>query len=160
MRTNIFFLSVFTTIFLLSMTDVLAKEEIYRWVDENGVVHFENKAPAQIEAEKVTIQSTRNTGIRPYTDAPDANTGEEIDSEASYAQQRRDERAKKRQAANEKEKMTAAGCENSRKVVAHLEPKTRVMVEQEDGTVIRMDDNDRLDRLGEEKAYIAKNCNK
>jgi hypothetical protein len=30
----------------------------------------------------------------------------------------------------------------------------------EDGTVTRMDDNKRLESLGEAKAYIAENCDK
>ncbi len=56
--------------------------------------------------------------------------------------------------------MTSAACERSRRVVAKLEPMTRVLVRQDDGTVIRMDDNDRMERLSEEKAFIAENCNK
>jgi hypothetical protein len=34
------------------------------------------------------------------------------------------------------------------------------MVEYEDGTVVRLDDNERLKTLDEAKAYIAENCNK
>lgn len=160
MRANIFFLAVFTMIFTLTTTNLLAIDEVYRWVDENGVVHFENQAPEQTEAEKITIRPDQERGIQPTTDEFNAVTDEEKNSEASYAQQKRDDRAMKRQEAKEKEKITAAECENSRTVVAQLEPVTRVLVQQEDGSAIRMDDNERLERIREAKAYIAANCNK
>jgi len=159
MRTNIFFLTVITLILMLSATDVLAKDEVYRWVDENGVVHFENQAPEQGGAEKIAIRPNQNTENQSSMDVSPQDANGDVDSEVSYAQQRRDERARKREEADEEKKLTAAGCEHSRKVVAQLEPMTRVLVEQEDGSVIRMDDNDRLARLREEKAYIARNCN-
>ena len=159
MRTRICFFALFTAIIAFPITDASAGNEVYRWVDEDGVVHFENLAPQQGDAEKITIKSNRNTNYQPGMDTVPEKTDEEIDTDASFAQQRRDERAMKRQEAAEKGKLTAATCEQSRIVVAKLEPMTRVLVEQEDGTVVRMDDNDRLERLREEKAYIAEKCN-
>lgn len=160
MRTHIILLAVFTTIYTLSMADAQAKDEVYRWVDENGVVHFENQAPRQANAEKITIKSDRSTNRLPDPDAIDETTDESIETETTYAQKKREERAKKRQEAADKEKLIAANCEQARADVARLEPMTRVLVEQEDGTVVRMDDNDRLEKLGEAKAYIAKKCRK
>ena len=49
-------------------------------------------------------------------------------------------------------------CEQARVAVAKLEPMPRVMVTQADGSTIRMDDNDRLEKLGEAKKFIADNC--
>jgi len=161
MRTTIVILTIFTMIFTLVITDAAAKEEVYRWVDENGVVHFESQPPPKTDAEQITIPSDRSSDIQPWVDPFPGDSDEETEPQvSSYAQQKRDERAKKREEADEKEKLTTAACEQSRKVVAQLEPMTRVLVEQEDGTVIRMDDNDRLERLREEKAYIAENCKK
>ena len=160
MRAHIILLTVLTTIYTLSITDVQAKEEVYRWVDENGVVHFENQAPQQSEAEKISIKSDRSTNVQPAPDATYENEDESIDTKTSYAQQRRDERAIKRQEAADKEKLIDASCEHARTDVASLEPMTRVLMEQEDGTVVRMDDNDRLEKLREAKAYIAGNCGK
>ena len=164
MRTKIYYLALFTTIFTLSMTIVSAESEVYRWVDDDGVVHFENRAPRQADAEIITIKSDRSRDSQASIDTPSQDTAPAVDTEASteasYAQQRRDERAIKRQEAAKKEKLTAAMCENSRTVVARLEPMNRVLVEQEDGALERMDDDDRLQRLDEAKAYIAKNCGK
>ena len=59
-----------------------------------------------------------------------------------------------------KEEEITALCDQHRRVVAQLQPMPRVIVEQEDGTVTRMDDNDRLEKLRESKTFLAENCDK
>jgi len=158
MCTKIYSLALFTMIFTLSATNALAESAVYRWVDENGVVHFENQAPRQVNAEVIIIKSSPNRDEQAALGTAPEDTAEKTVTETSYAQKRRDERAMKRQEAIENEKLTAANCEYNHRVVAQLEPMPRVLLEQKDGTVVRMDDNDRLERLGEAKAYIAENC--
>ncbi len=155
--TNIKF--VLATILLaLALTNAVAQDEIYRWVDDKGVVHFENQAHSRADAEQVVVHTAHSPKNQTALEAVAHNPEKESESLPSPAQQKRDERAKKRKETKEMNKLVAAMCEQSRHVVAQLEPMTRVMVEQPDGTVVRMDDNDRLERLHEEKAYIAKNC--
>jgi len=160
MRTTVILLTIFTTAFTFSANSAIAKDKVYRWVDENGVVHFENQAPSQTEAEQISIPSDHRSDNQTASESPYEDSAQEPESQVSYAQQQRDERARERKEAAEKEQLTAATCEQSRKVIAQLEPATRVLVEQDDGTIIRMDDNDRLERLREEKNNIAENCQK
>jgi hypothetical protein len=156
MRIATILTAVFISTLLLSAMDAIAEDEIYRWVDENGVVHFGNRPGGQAGAEKIDIPESHISNTRPASASAQAD---EI-QQPSYAQQRRDERAKIHKEAAEKEQAIAAGCEQRRQLVAQLEPSTRVMVRLEDGTVTRMDDNKRLETLGEAKAYIAENCDK
>lgn len=155
MRIATILMAVLVFTLVLSATDAIAKDEIYRWVDENGVVHFGDRSDGQAGAEKIKVQENRSSG-----QAASAPVSTDTGQQPSYAQQRRDERAEKHKEAAEKEQAIAAGCEQRRQLVAQLEPSTRVMVRLEDGTVTRMDDNKRLDTLGEAKAYIAENCDK
>jgi len=160
MRTTIIFLAIFITISTLSIDSVVAKEEVYRWVDENGVVHFENQAPGQTDAEQISLPSENRRDSQGSSETVYGDTEQESEPQVSYAQQKRDERARKREETAGKEKLTAAACEQSRKIIAQLEPMTKVLVKQDDGTIIRMDDNDRLEKLHKEKTYIAENCQK
>lgn len=141
--------------FALSAADALAEDEIYRWVDENGVVHFGDRPPANAEADQVSIQTSKISNDAPST-AQDPYAPSS--SEPSVAQQLRDERAEKRAEAAEKKKIVAEACAQRRTIVSQLEPSTRVMVQMEDGTVARMDDDVRLETLNEAKAYISANC--
>lgn len=158
MRISTVSIAIFIATFALLATDAMAKDEVYRWVDKDGVVHFGDRPAGQTNAEKIDVQtdSGKATSSVPAT----ANPDQQQEPQTSYAQQRRDERAEVRKATAEKDKDLAAGCAHHKQLVSQLEPSTRVMVEYEDGTVIRMDDNDRLKKLAESKAYIAENCNK
>ena len=154
MRIATILTAVFISILVLSATDAIAENEIYRWVDENGVVHFGDRPGGQAGVEKIDIPESQINSAQPASAAASGDTSQP----PSRAQQQRDERAEKRKEAAEKEQAIAAGCEQRRQLVAQLEPSTRVMVKLEDGTVTRLDDNVRLETLGEAKAYIAENC--
>ena len=139
-------------------TDAAAAEDIYRWVDENGAVHFGDLPPENIASEKLSIQQDQSQ------DAPGDSTSAETDADPlaepqpSYAQQQRDERRQKRLEYEEQKLITDEACAQRRMLVAQLEPSTRVMIQLEDGTVARMDDNERLDTLNEAKTFIEQNC--
>jgi hypothetical protein len=148
---------------VLVATDALANdEEVYRWVDENGVVHFGDRPPEHSGAKKVTIQDGTNSGIR-TNPAPGLNQAEaanESEPQPSMAQQRRDERASSRAEAAEQKKIIAAACAEASKRVAQLEPFPHVLVRNEDGSVSRLDDNRRLELLAEAQTFIDANCSK
>lgn len=153
-----------TVVFLFTLpflaTDAMASDEVYRWVDENGVVHFGDQPPAETAAEEVTIQPfISNNASSPSGSAP-TDSGQSPEPQPSVAQQIRDERAKKRAEIEENKKMVAEACAQRRELVSQLEPSTRVMVQMEDGTVTRLDDNVRMETLNEAQTYIAENCNK
>lgn len=141
--------------------EVQANDEVYRWVDKDGVVHFGDRPQGHEDAEKVTLQADTNNGIG-TSPAPGSiendmanNPGE---TQPSLAQQRRDERAANRAQKAEQKQAIAVSCEAARQRVAQLEPSPQVLVELEDGTVSRLDDNKRLELLAEAKTFISKNC--
>jgi hypothetical protein len=157
MRIATTFIAILTGTFLFFAAGAMADDQVYRWVDKNGVVHFGDQAQGRADAEIVDIQdSVEQTSSTPAS----AYTGEQVDpQQPTYAQQLRDDRAKARKERAENKQITAEACAQRRKLVDQLEPSTRVIVEYEDGTVTRLDDNERLKNLNEAKAYIAKNCN-
>ena len=42
--------------------------EVYRWVDENGVVHYSDAAPEQVDAETLVVRDATPPGYDPLTD--------------------------------------------------------------------------------------------
>ena len=150
-------MTVFIAAFALTATDATAKDDIYRWVDDKGVVHFGNRDTADADAEKVDIRHGKAANAQYASDAEGSSIYQQS-AEPSQVQQQRDERVKKRHETAELKGEIAAACEQRRQLVARLEPFTRVIVEGEDGEVYRMDDNERLKALDEAKSYIAENC--
>lgn len=139
-------------------------ETVYRWVDQDGVVHFGGEPPADVPS--TIVSAGRDTSGLAAPTEPDASspdgvpaTGQPADKESiSYAEQRRRERAQRR------EEQMKANAERNQKCAAMrqqrdaLEPSTRVIVNDENGNPVRMADEDRLARLDEAKTYLAKNC--
>jgi len=160
MRFSTFFLIIFIATVALWASQSIATDEVYRWVDENGVVHFGDRPPENTAAEQIAIQpGASNDAMAPSETAP-AYPDQALTPQPSVAQQIRDERAKKRAETAENEEIVAEACAQRRTLVSQLEPSTRVMVRMEDGEVTRLDDNVRLETLNEAKTYIAENCNK
>lgn len=141
----------------------LAATEIYRWVGDDGVVHFSEQPPANIEAEKVDTRVDDSQGVEfdaePLGAEATSQTGPDGEP-VDRAQQERDERAEARREAAEKRAETEAKCEQANAMIAQLEPFPRVMTTNEEGEVVRMDDNVRLEKLGQAKDFVAANCNK
>jgi hypothetical protein len=157
MRISMFFMAVLITTLALSTTQTVAEEQIYRWVDKDGVVHFEPRPKGHVDAQVVELMEAPDYDSQSN---PEPSSPYAVNPQPSYAQKLREERVHVRKEAAEKQKEMDVLCKNNRDRVATLEPSTRVMYKQEDGTVIRMDDNDRLEKLGESKAFLAENCDK
>ena len=157
MRITMILMAVMTAGYMLTATDATAKDDVYRWVDDKGVVHFGDRPPGQTESEVVDLSESTSSGVQAISDSAD-NTGPLPEAEPSVAQQRRDKRTENYREAQEKKQAIAAGCQQRREILARLEPSTRVMVQGEDGEVYRLDDNVRMKSVNEAKAYIARNC--
>lgn len=165
MRKLTIFVSVMFTLLMILATDARSKGEVYRWVDENGVVHFVDDPKGHKDAEKLDLQADETSGLGvnpgPATTRPgQASEGQQQEEQPSLAQQRRDERAAKHQASKQRQAEIARTCERAQQRVAQLEPSPQVLVRTEDGTIERLDDNKRLELLAESKTYINANCNK
>lgn len=139
-------------------TDASAADEVYRWVDENGVVHFGDRPPVNTAAETLSIKQSKSSDTAAVTDSDSADLSKPAEPQPSVAQQKRNERAAKRAEREANEKIIAEACAERRNMVSQLEPMTQVLVQNEDGTVVRMDDDVRLEMLNEAKSYIADNC--
>ena len=165
MRAAMNWTGILVVALVLSSSIVMAEEKIYRWVDADGVVHFGDQPNDKFDSQEVTVRKGPEN-IPVETQAMPTETGAESeavnteakDDEPSYAQQRRDARAKQRKEAEKKKQEIAASCELHQKLVEQLEPMTRVIVQREDGTVERMDDNERIAQLKKSKEFIAENC--
>ena len=148
---------VITTLFLLMAPDAGAFGEVYRWVDENGKVHYGDHPPEKSNAETVAIEKNPGSGVEPLPASPYA-VDEAGKKEPSYAEKQRREREERRQSSREAKAEIEEACAERRKVVAQLEPTPRILLRTEDGEVQRMDDDARLKSLAEAKEFLAENC--
>jgi len=133
--------------------------QMYRWTDENGVVHFTDQRPT---GQDVTVIDIPDSSSQPASDMPQeegkAVRSAESAEQLSPAQQRREEMAKRREEILAAREKNEKACVEMRDELAQIEPNRRVFFTNEDGEVERMDDVVRTDRVAELKAKIATDC--
>ena len=154
MRIATYLFAILFATLALTSTIVLAEEKVYRWVDENGVVHFDSRPNSKAGAELVKL---RKNPV-PAAPVPEQPSPYAKDDEPSYAQQLRDERVKARKESAQKRSEIEPKCAWHKQRIAQLEPTPKVLIHKEDGSVERMDDADRIERLRESRDFVLKNC--
>jgi hypothetical protein len=95
----------------LTSTAAAQSRQMYRWTDENGVVHFTDERPAGQEVTIIDIPDSEPPAASPAVPTDEAN-------EPSLAQQRRDEIAQRRQENREQAAVLEAECAAKRAEVA------------------------------------------
>ncbi|GFM57403.1 glycosyl transferase [Pseudomonas cichorii] len=117
--------------------------QIYKWVDAQGVTHFDAQPPAGQQVEEINVQ-------KPLP-APAASTASEPDPQ----QQEIDARVRKQVRAQEAK--MADNCEVLRTNLAQLQNNPRVREQTEGGTK-RLTDDERKARVAETQRTIAEYC--
>lgn len=135
---------------LLAVSAAAQEKKMYSWTDENGTVHFsETQPPGQDVKAQAIPQSEQRTDSNPYAD---------VDSGPSYAQQRREEIARKSEEAQANKAINDVQCSAWQAEVDRLEPNRRVFFTNDQGETERMDDVERTNKVAQLKSQIAKNC--
>lgn len=132
---------------------------VYRWVDDNGTVHYGETPPDGVEATLVDTSSPQVGTVEVQAPPRAAETAESTTEPEplSIAEQRRQERAERRAANAAEQQKIEAKCEAMRQQLAWAEPRPRVIIQTPEGPK-RMDDDERLALVEEAKRYIAENC--
>jgi hypothetical protein len=139
MRTNFFIAGL-----LIALSPVTMAAQIYKWVDAQGVTHFDGQPPPGLPA--TTIVTPAATPGKPPTPAQSGAIG---DQEAI------DNSVKKQVA--EQQTQLKVFCEQARTNLAQLQNNPRLREEVE-GELRRLDDAQRQERIGETQKQIADNC--
>ena len=144
-------------------------DEVFRWTDENGVVHFGDRPPEGQQTQTIVVPQTHRSGSagaglshdadRPVNDRNAADVpGEQDTAPLSLADQKREQIATDRRERRETREETERMCAKHRQRLTQMEPARRVFYTDENGQSVRMDDDVRMDLIEEDKAFIAKNC--
>jgi hypothetical protein len=146
-------LSILLLLCIVAGSTGLQAKELYRWTDENGVVHYSDQKPPSGQAFQ-----TERIADTPAAPPPAAAEAAE-EAQPSVAQQRREEIAQKKREAREEQAERDERCAAWQAEVDRLEPNRRVFYTNEQGETERMDDVERVERVADLKRQIAANCN-
>jgi len=150
----------------LAWISSVAATEVYTWTDQDGIVHYSDTPLSGGESLKIKIGGDYRpgtSGANPPSEAPAASAATSSQTPAgespqSAAQQRREQIAEDREDRREAKAETDQLCAKHRQRLTQMEPARRVFYTNEKGESVRMDDDQRMELIKEDKEYIAKNC--
>ena len=151
---------------LLVVLPCLMGAEIYRWVDENGVVNYTQQRPSNVDVDVDVEQITTRTGARrlsseiPATPAPPAaSIGENQQGDLTDDQQAMLERLRSTESVRQEQvaEIRTSNCKQARTMLQDLQARGRVRVRDGDGVRV-MDEDERQQRIGEAQEGVAVNC--
>jgi hypothetical protein len=150
---------------LLSSLTTAQAEEIYRWIDANGVVNYTQQKPRDIAAQQLTTQRGAPTRVestaQPAQAAAAVNSDlDAAESELSSAQQEMLKDLRAAEAARQEEiaKVREANCQKSRALLSNLSAKDRIRVRDDNGTERIMAEDERQRKIEQAQKGIVENC--
>ena len=134
---------------------------IYKWVDEQGNVHYGQQRPADASAEKMRVNShaPRDTSSykRPSLDKKDKS--EAAEGEGDDAEKSAENAAKEKKPMTPAEKKrNKAACEQARAQLSQMQSLGRVRSRDKDGNTTYMSQPQKEARMKKLREAIAKKC--
>ncbi|MEB0044673.1 MULTISPECIES: DUF4124 domain-containing protein [unclassified Pseudomonas] len=135
---------IFTASLLIALSPACMAAQIYKWVDAQGVTHFDAQPPQGQQS--TALATPPPPAVKPATPLRSSTTG---------AQEAVDKTVKKQVA--EQQAQLNAFCEQARTNLAQLKNNPRLREEVE-GEKRRLTDQQRQERITETQKQIADNC--
>lgn len=151
---------IFITMLLVMLVGQSMATKVYKWVDENGQIHYSSQKPVDQEVETVKLRKAPK--VAATSEPADAETAAD---EATSGEAAEDATATAAEAAA-REQLAAADrvnrqkqCELARKNYAALNRTIRVVRTNENGETVRMTDDERVKALATAQRGIDQYCN-
>ncbi|MGB5306855.1 MAG: DUF4124 domain-containing protein [Gammaproteobacteria bacterium] len=138
---------------LASGSQAAGKNQIYKWIDDQGEVHYSQRVPAGKTAQQIK-------GAPPPADSPDAlneNLRQQVDAMDERLASK-DEAAVAARKQAENEKIIKQNCATARKNLAALQQGANKAYMTPDGKVARLTEEDRQQRISDARGQIKKYC--
>jgi hypothetical protein len=135
---------------LSSAPDAPAQENVYKWTDAEGTVHYTARPPEGVEYEIVDIaQQTRRSGSTPPAEESDSDS----ESSASIPPEQPDMAAE-----GPDPEMVAERCEQARRNIENLTTRSNVLIAGEDGERRQITNEEREQMLQDARDFMDEWC--
>ncbi len=139
----------------LLISSQLHADKIYKWVDENGQIHYSSQKPRGQQVETVKVQKGPKVS---EVVAETSDSDEENDDPVNSSDSEADAAAKAQLAKADAVNMRKM-CEQARKNIAALNATVRVVqIDEKTGETIRMTDNQRLEAMKTAQQGVREFC--
>lgn len=141
-------------------------EKIYKWVDENGQIHYASKKPAGQEVEAIKLKKSYQKAPKKESDVKTEVTDKKQDQTAGSQMTEEEINAEAEAKALAKAALAKADkvnrkleCDMAKKNLTGLNASIRVMRTNDKGETVRMTDDERVEAMQSAQKSIKQNCN-
>ena len=146
-------------LFLAFLMAGLCQGEIYKWVDENGKVHF-SQTPPNDEAEKIDVGNSSEA--LPATNNNVDQIPSSVDNQkrySDYLEQERLERKEKREAKKQKKAELRSKCHNARAELSDMNQGGILYYELDENGERKFVEDKRVEAKKDQlRNYLKRNC--
>ena len=135
--------------------EAMAQETIYKWVDQEGTVHYGARPPEGVDYEIVDIETRERTRGGASTDGDEAgpDAGEESEDGTTVPPEQPE------MAASEPDpEMVAERCAQARRNIENLTQRSNVLIRGEDGERRQISAEERESMLEDARRFIDEWC--
>lgn len=131
----------------------LPASEVYKWVDEQGITHYEERAPADKDYSKVTTY-----GVVPSEAKAAKDRLEKQRSEKEAAEQKGVDYDAQKKIADEQAKVRAENCKGAQNNLKTIQENARIRMLGDDGEFRYLSEQERQEQIDTAKEMITANC--
>ncbi|GAB1258582.1 hypothetical protein NBRC116494_30840 [Aurantivibrio plasticivorans] len=144
--------SLFILLSVISFSSTAVGQQVYRWVDDEGKVHYGDRPPQTLQADDIS-DDINNTNVDTST-SERAKVGKIFAKETASEKRLKKEKHHKQSAAEHNRRVA---CENARKRLKVLEERPFYIVDSDgNGHDVSMKEKDQM--IAAQRAAIRKNC--
>ncbi len=154
------FLIIFSAFLGGLITAPAVFSEIYRWVDENGIVHYSEVPPSSNQQAEI-----RDLPATPEEIGEIPPAGIDFDGDgtggaeaAAAAELKRQQLAESREQLQDEQEALTMACNRARSRLQQIEPNRRVYFTNEEGETERMNDDQRVAEVAQLHEFLDRNC--
>lgn len=145
-------LSIFLSTSIFCTTASIAG--IYKWVDEQGNVHYSQQRPANATSEKMDVQKRaprdESTYNRPGTQGKNKDTTTDSPSKTAKPEKKPETKAEKQR--------RLAACEQARKSLQTMESVGRIRAKDKNGDTVFLSQAQKEEKMKQSREMLTQHC--
>jgi len=131
----------------------LHADEVYKWVDEQGITHYEERAPANKDYSKVTTY-----GVAPADAEKAKQRLDQQRADKKSADEKGVNYAEQKKISDEQARVRAENCKGAQNNLKTIQENARVRILGEDGEFRYLSEEERQQQIDTAKEVITSNC--
>ena len=145
------------SVFLLAMISIsnYCYSGIYKWVDDQGNVHYGQQRPASVQSEQMRVQNYAPQDTSSYK-RPGLNSDSEENKDKSASNE--PETTEKKPESKAEKKQRLAACAQARKNLTRMQSIGRIKSKDKDGNASFISQNQKEQKMQQSSDLISKHC--